>query len=297
MNTLTCSKPTLLERVVETIGELPTSPNVVSAIMGLTSDLNTEITKLSRVLSADQALTAKVLRLSNSPFYGRVRGVGSLDEAIMILGFFTIRSLVVASSAYSMFNKGNDNSHEGRLWAHSLATAMCARITARRVGVKHIEEVFLAGLLHDIGILILLKKMRKDYTGVIKQVNNSGGDLVTVEQDLLGFSHPELGALILDRWNFPPILSQSVRDHHDPSVPESMDEMSDEEKEIVMASHVVCFADELAKSLGHALEDNCTVELDGMPSVRFLHLSPENIIDIATEVEERFSEEQQLFDS
>ena len=297
MNTVSCSKPTLLDRVIETIGELPTSPNVVSAIMGLTSDLNTEITKLSRVLSADQALTAKVLRLSNSPFYGRVRGVGSLDEAIMILGFFTIRSLVVASSAYSMFNKGNDNSYEGRLWAHSLATAMCARITARRVGIKQIEEVFLAGLLHDIGILILLKKMRKDYSGVIKEVNKSGCDLVEVEQNLLGFSHPELGALILDRWNFPPILSHSVREHHDPAVPESLDDLADEDRDMAIAAHIVCFADELSKSLGHALEENYQARLAEMPSVHFLHLAPENIADIATEVEERFAEEQQLFES
>jgi len=296
MNTLTCTKPTLLDRVVETIGELPTSPNVVSAIMGLTSDLNTEITKLSRVLSADQALTAKVLRLSNSPFYGRVRGVGSLDEAIMILGFFTIRSLVVASSAYSMFSKGQSNSPESRLWAHSLATAMCARITARRVGVKHIEEVFLAGLLHDIGILILLKKMRKEYAGVLKEAAATGCDLIEAETNLLGFSHPDLGALILDRWNFPPILSHAVRQHHAPTKGVDDDNASADQKEMTQAAHIVCFADELAKSLGHSLQETCEVRLETLPSVGHLQLSEENITSIAEEVEERFAEEQELFE-
>ena len=134
MNTLTHSNPTLLDRIIETIGELPTSPTVVASVMGMTKDLNTDVTKLSRVLSSDQSLTAKVLRLSNSPFYGRMRGVATLDEAIMILGFFTIRSLVVASSAYSMFNLGGQGGLEYRLWNHSLAAAMCARLTARRTG-------------------------------------------------------------------------------------------------------------------------------------------------------------------
>ncbi|GAB4329533.1 MAG: HDOD domain-containing protein [Candidatus Zixiibacteriota bacterium] len=294
MPTLTPSKPTLLDRIVETIGELPASPTVVSSIMGLTNDLNTDLNQLSRVLSADQSLTAKVLRLSNSPFYGRMRGVATLEEAIMILGFFTIRSLVVASSAYSMFNKNGKGNLESRLWNHSLAAAMGARLVARRAGSKHIEEAFLAGLLHDIGSLIMVKKMRKEYDAVLAEANESNLDLADVERERLGFSHEELGSLILEKWNFPPILSLAVHHHHRP---EALSESGAPavDSETLLATHVVCFADALAKSLGHGICDTQSDDITTLPSARYLHLSPEMIADAAEELEERFAEELKLF--
>ena len=126
---VTKSTPATVQRIVDTIGELPASPAVVGAVMNLTSDLNSTITDITRVLSADQSLTAKVLRLSNSSFYGRAKEVGTLAEAIIILGFFTVRSLVVASSAHSMYCRcnGMDRCNAERLWQHSLSTGIAAR--------------------------------------------------------------------------------------------------------------------------------------------------------------------------
>lgn len=294
MTTLTAFKPTLLDRIVETIGELPASPTVVSSVMGLTNDLNTDINQLSRVLSADQSLAAKVLRLSNSPFYGRMRGVATLEEAIMILGFFTIRSLVVASSAYSMFNRGGSGDMESRLWNHSLAAAMGARLVAKRAGSKHIEEAFLAGLLHDIGSLIMLKKMRKEYDAVLAEANENGNGLAEVEKETLGFSHEELGSLILEKWNFPPILSQAVHYHHRPEELTASAE-TPVDNDTVLATNIVCFADALAKSLGHGIVDEAQVDLTELEAARHLHLSPEATADIAQELEESFAEELKLF--
>ncbi len=296
MTTLTAPNPTLLDRIVETIGELPASPTVVSSVMGLTNDLNTDINQISRVLSADQSLAAKVLRLSNSPFYGRMRGVATLEEAIMILGFFTIRSLVVASSAYSMFNRGGNGDIESRLWNHSLAAAMGARLVAKRAGSKHIEEAFLAGLLHDIGSLIMVKKMREEYDAVLAEANANGNGLADVERDKLGFSHEELGSLILEKWNFPPILSLAVHYHHRPEEITGMDPSAVDD-DTVLNTHIVSFADALAKSLGHAIVDDHGVELAQLQSAHTLHLSPEAIDDVTQELEESFAEELKLFTS
>jgi putative nucleotidyltransferase with HDIG domain len=210
--------PQLLNKIVATIGELPTSPAVVSTVIGLTADLNTEIDKLSRALAADPALTAKVLRLSNSPFYGRSRSVGSLNEAILILGFYTIRSLVVASSTYSLFGRKTESDVARILWDHSLATAMAARIVAARIRHRYVEEAFIVGLLHDIGKLILHQKMHEPYREVIKRVRLERQNFSPIELEQLGFTHSELGSIILARWNFPPFLVDAVGHHHTPEL-------------------------------------------------------------------------------
>ncbi|MEW5875507.1 MAG: HDOD domain-containing protein [Candidatus Zixiibacteriota bacterium] len=285
----------LLERIAATIGELPTSPAVVSAVMGLTADLNTEITKLARALSADPALTAKVLRISNSPFYGRARSVSSLDEAVMILGFFTIRSLVVATSAYSMFKRNGGDGLEHSLWEHSLAVAMGARITARRLNAGHVDEVFLAGLLHDIGVLILLQKMPREYRGILDTARKNDTPLIELEKEKLGFNHVDLGVAMLERWNFPPFLVESIRLYRNPEVVSSNVSPADLET-VKRNAHIVCFADELAKTLGYDFHATIPVEMGGAPCVKALNLSPDCITNITEELTERFAEEQSLFE-
>lgn len=289
------SQPQLLERIATTIGELPTSPTVVSAVMGLTADLNTEIKKLSRALSADPALTAKVLRISNSPFYGRARSVSSLDEAVMILGFFTIRSLVVATSAYSMFKRGGGDGLEHGLWEHSLATAMGARITARRLGLTQVDEVFLAGLLHDIGILILAQKMPRDYRDVLAKAGPGGSGLLDLENGRFGFTHAELGAIMLERWNFPPVLVEMVRYHHDPEAVAGTTAAVDGEL-LLKNTLIVRFADELAQALGHDITESSTTDPVTLAPVAALELSADSVADISVELTERFAEEQSLFE-
>jgi len=296
MKTLDRTKPVLLERVVASIGELPTSPAVVSSVMGLTSDLNTGVETLSQALSSDPALTAKVLRLSNSPFYGRSRSVRSLSEAIMILGFSTIRSLVVATSAHTMFNQGQNKELGEALWQHSLAAAMGARLVAGRIGKRQlIEEFFLGGLLHDIGVLVILKKMPDDFGKILKRVRESGEYRVDVEQDVLGFTHADLGSIVLERWNFPAILSTAVRCHCRPeSFAHTIGGADNGTNELLIA-HGVAFADELARSLGYCFDDWHGTDLMQFPSTAFLGLTADDIVEVSQELSERFAEEQRLF--
>ena len=108
-----------LDRLVSTVGELPASPAILSAVMGMTSNLDTRLDDLTEVLSSDVSLTAQVLKLSNSSFYGRAKEVTTLQEAVPILGFFALRSMVMASAAHTMFSDDNPNSTRSRLWRHS----------------------------------------------------------------------------------------------------------------------------------------------------------------------------------
>jgi len=287
----------LMERVLASIGELPTSPTVVSSVMGLTSNINTGVDKLSQALSADAALTAKVLRLSNSPFYGRARTVRSLNEAIMILGFSTIRSLVVATSTYSMFQHGQNKSLEETLWHHSLATAMAARIIAHRIGKKRlVEEFFLAGLLHDIGILVLLKKMPQEYLRILQQELTTGTDQLELELASFGFTHAELGSLLLERWNFPPTLSAGVKWHCNPELAANCPDSADGGKTELLIAHAISFADEIARSLGFGFDRKGAVELGRPSSAAFLGLSGDTIVEIIQELNDRLAEEHKLFE-
>jgi len=290
MPATTARNPQLLNKIVATLGELPTSPAVVSTVMGLTADLNTEIDKLSRVLAADPALTAKVLRLSNSPFYGRSRSVGSLNEAILILGFFTIRSLVVASSTYSLFGRKTENETARMLWDHSLATAIAARILTARVRSRFVEEAFIVGLLHDIGKLILHQKMPEPYREIVKRVRLERKDFCPAEQDALGFTHCELGSVILSRWNFPPYLVDAVGHHHTPEAASPPREGG------VPLAHVVCFADEMAKTLGYGFIEGYRADLASLPQAAMLGLSPEAIETTQAELKAYYQEEKHLFE-
>ncbi len=284
------SQPQLLDKIVATLGELPTSPAVVSTVMGLTADLNTEINELTRVLSGDPALTAKVLRLSNSPFYGRARTVGSLNEAVMILGFHTIRSLVVASSTYSLFRKGKSEKHGETLWAHSLGTGLAARIVAKHVRHPNVEEAFIVGLLHDIGKLILLQKMPSEYKDVISTVETTPVGFAEAERTALGFDHCQLGSIVLSRWNFPESLCDAVACHHQLESSESAANVQ------APLAFVVALANALAQVSGYGFIEEYSGDLANHPAVDILELDHTEVIALQEELTENYSDEKALFE-
>lgn len=292
MSILSQTQPPVMERIVASVGELPTPPTVVAAVMGLTANLNTEVARLTQTLSKDQALTAKVLRLSNSSFYGRPRTISSLDEAVMILGFDTIRSLVVATSTYTMFKRGENGDLEDVLWHHSLAVANGARIVARRIGNKRSEEIFLAGLLHDIGILVLLKRMPEEFRAILDAEMTAAIPRIELEKVRLGFTHVDLGALILEQWNFPKALTEAVRCHHNP---ESTAKSREPEDGSARIAHVVRLCDELANSLGYGFKKRSGMELSQLQSVDYLGLTVDTITEISEELTQRMTEEEKLF--
>jgi len=296
LTTATQPKPVLLKRVIATLGELPVSQvGVVSTVLRMTADINTEVYKLSHVLSADQALTARVLRMSNSPFYGRMRGVGSLNEAIMILGFYTIRSLVVATSTHAMF-KRDHSEWEKDLWNHSLSVALGARIVARRVDSRTVEEAFLAGLMHDIAILILLQRFPEEYKPVIAEAQLGHETLMDIERRLLGFTHAELGAIILEQWNLPSFLVEVTRFHHDPEASAQEAGSIGGKDGVTRTAHIVHFADEMAKSLGYGFQESPSGNLADLSSASALALTPDTIAQVAEDLSIRFTEESKLFE-
>jgi len=256
--------------------------------MGLTSDLNASVTDISQVLSSDQSLTAKVLKLSNSSFYGRSKDVKTLQEAILILGFFTVRSLVIATSAHSMYMEEDTDGSKGKLWRHSLSAAVAAREIASRTKHPDKEEVFIATLLHDIGKLVLLQKMPVKYAEIVARVEKDRRSFVDEETETLGFTHCDVAALLLDKWSFPTSMITAIQFHH--TLPEI------EQGQPVPIACIVNLGNHIAKTINVGFDDHQVEELADLPSAQALSLDEDDIAEIAEDFEQHYKSELSIFE-
>lgn len=207
-----------LESIVEAVNDLPALPSVVTRVIQLTDDPNSTAQDINNVLNQDQAITARVLRLANSAFYGYTRRINTVTDAVVFMGFKTIRSIVIAASVSDILNQeiaGYALEH-GELWKHSQCTAMAARLIARKVKFPTLDLAYTAGLLHDIGKVILNRTMKEAYFEVVEKVSEGEIPFNQVEDEILGFNHAVVGAKVAAKWNLPDQLVEAIALHHDP---------------------------------------------------------------------------------
>jgi len=208
------SQSLTLDQLVRTIGDLPVAPDVLARALQLTSDTESDIKELARVLSSDQSLSAKVLRLSNSPYYGRLRTVTTVSEALQVLGFDTVRTVTIAASTHIIYRDLAQGSLSRTLWRHSLCTAVGAGKLAESIKMGDKESAYVAGLLHDIGKLVIYARAPHLFEKIVQEVITSGRDFCQVEADLLEFDHSDIASLLLSSWNIPSQLVKAVHFHH-----------------------------------------------------------------------------------
>lgn len=283
-----------VEKIISTVGELPASPAIVSSVMGLTSNLDTDVEQLGKVLSTDQALSAKVLKLSNSSFYGRAKDVGTLKEAILILGFYTLRSLVIASSTHSLYKRKDESQLEQKLWEHSLATAMACRLICKKIRHRQMEEAFIAGLLHDIGKLVLSQKLTGEYDVICGKVESNGAAFIDVEREELGFSHVDVAQLLLSKWNFPTFLTEAICAHHNPE--QAGEEYDPASAKSLPVPFVVQAANNFSKHIDCGFTDFRQVDLTALPLSQAAGFDAKQIEEIIFDLGELFEAEKHLFD-
>jgi putative nucleotidyltransferase with HDIG domain len=276
----------MLDKIVATIGDLPATPAIIATLMNLTSDINTDIEKITKAIMADQSLTAKVLKMSNSSFYGRAREVKTLKEAIVILGFMTLHSLVIATATQALYQKTVDDGVTGKLWEHGFATAIASRLIAQKAGFPFIDEAFVAGLLHDIGKLVLVQKMPSDYRKLVTEVEAMQGSFVKVEDAIFGFTHTQVGSLLLQKWSFPQELIDAVEQHHQPEA------IDGESRNLTFIIHVGNF---MAKKLDIGFNDFAPDDLTELDSIKALDIDPSRLEEIQMTLKEHFEEEKELF--
>ena len=205
------------QELISTLGDLPPLPQVAAQVLRLAADPDSTTDELRRVISTDLALTAQILKIANSAMFGMVREVKTLTQAIMTLGFSTIKSVVIASSAKNLYSRGGTGLQERVLWEHALVTALAGRAYGRCFRNPRVEEVFLGGLMHDIGKSVMGIKFSDRYSALVRSIYNGEADCLESELDLFGFDHTMVGEALLMSWNLPSSLVNAVRWHHDPA--------------------------------------------------------------------------------
>ena len=208
--------PITPQELIANLGDLPPLPQVAAQVLRLAADPDSTTEELQKVITTDQALTAQILKIANSAMFGMVREVKTLTQAIMTLGFSTIKSVVIASSAKNLYSRGGTGLQERLLWEHALVSALSARAYAKSFRSPRVEEAFLGGLMHDIGKSVMGIKFPERYGALVRTIYNEEVDGLEAELDTFGFDHAMVGEAILRSWNLAPSLERCVRYHHDP---------------------------------------------------------------------------------
>ncbi len=202
--------------------DLPTIPVMMSRILQVLDDEKATTRKMEELILHDQSLSARILKYANSPLYAFRSEVKTISHAITLLGLNLVRSLAVGMSIFDSFTRGarSESAHLNKLWMHSYGVGVLSqRIWGRRSTRKDGEFAFLCGLLHDLGKVVYFKKATTHYSYVFAQERTGKEPYITaVEQEYYGISHAPLGAILAERWGFPPALCFVIRRHH--SAPE-----------------------------------------------------------------------------
>lgn len=217
----TTTVPDKYKAIVEGLGQVPTLPAIVARALEILNQANASADQAARLIGQDLALSAKVLRLANSAFYGIPRTISSVDQAIVILGFQTVRSLVMSASVMKILGKGGKGSLDRKgVWRHSVATALAARLLSRKLGRRlglDTEALFMAGLLHKIGVMILDSAVQSEYEAVLKNAGSEGApSLPEIERTLLGTDHAAIGGMLCEKWGLPDELRSPIAHHITP---------------------------------------------------------------------------------
>ncbi|WAR46362.1 HDOD domain-containing protein [Methylomonas rapida] len=201
--------PANISEVLDRIQKLPSLPGIVMEILESINNDDADIAQLSMKIANDQAIVARILRVANSPFYGLSGKIDSISRAISILGFNSLRGLVMAASIINVLPHQEKSLDWTTFWRHSIATAVCAKVLAKHAGLNP-ETAFTAGLLHDIGKLAIgvyfPRLFQLDDTCTMASLQR--------EQAALGFDHATLGGEVAKRWHFPVAIQQAIGLHH-----------------------------------------------------------------------------------
>ncbi|MFP4520588.1 MAG: HDOD domain-containing protein [Fibrobacterota bacterium] len=231
-----------LKQITDKITGLPTLPTVITRITQLMQNPHTTADEVGKAITTDQSLASKVLKLVNSAFYGFPGRINTITHAIVILGFNTVKNIVLTASIFEVFGGRDSDSFDiEKFWLHSIACGATSKTIAEHLKLKSAEECFISGLLHDIGKLIFDQYVNEDFAKVVKAASKKNILIKDAENEMMGVSHNEIGGWLCNKWKLPDDLRNAVQYHHSP-------ELADDK---TMTTTITHFSDVLVKALNY----------------------------------------------
>lgn len=261
-------------------GALPTLPMIHSQLQRVVSDPESSAEDAARVISFDAGLTASLLRLVNSSFYGFPSRIETISRAVALVGTTQLTSLAMGTTVIGLFNDHpEDLINLERFWRHSVATGVLAGNLARRAGEREPERLFVAGLLHDVGLLLMYRAIPDECRRVQRFIRERGALLHQAEMNILGFDHAMLGGMMLRKWNLPYPLVNAVLRHHSPDRSPGHAEPA-----------LIHVANVLAASMDSAPGGEPFIQPLNIPAWEATGLAPDDLDQAARESEEQIAE-------
>lgn len=267
---------------------LPVLPQIVTQVLGVANKNDSTIRDLEKIIETDTAIAGKILRVANSAYYGTGGHCATLSNAVSMLGFNTIRALMVSLAYYQLTasNASSEHFSKSELWKHGLAVATGCSIIGKIIMPLETEELFIAGLLHDVGYMLMDMYSPRDLDRVIKAARVESKPVHEMEETLLGWGHTDAGEVLARKWNLPPMIAAAIIYHHKPIMAE----------ENQKTAAIVGLSDHLAHECGFTNSagaaqrelDPFILETLEMPEDQ-LNITRELIVDEVVKVQEAYS--------
>jgi uncharacterized domain HDIG len=256
--------------------------SILRKILGIIEDPKVSLQKISDFVASDPTLTARILKMVNSPVYGFPGRISSVNHAMLILGLNALKGLLIGVSVFEVMKKNMVG-----LWEHSLSSAIYARIIATRKNLSSPEEISVAALLHDIGKVILLIAFKEDYEKIIQSVMAKERFLHELENEYFGITHAEVGGFVAKKWNFPLKLTEPIMNHHRPQL----------SKNFELETAIVHLSNILTLSRGIGYSGDIFVNPVNVSVWNLLDFKYEDIKDIFREAEDPITSSKEIFAS
>lgn len=270
---------------------LPTIPAIAGQLLSLPDWDNVNLDILADIISKDVALSSKILRAANSPFYGCSHNITTISQALVILGLRAIISLVFSFSLLKIYPErlGGQFDYAG-FWTRSLNTAVASRELAQVAGLRTEEEAFIAGLLQDVGVLVIGQSVSSIYESINGKTPSGRSPILEVERECLGTDHVEVARILFDKWNLPPSLRIPILYHHDPEKAEGADNQT---LLSIRIQHIAGLLGEWLYAV--APDDRSLEELIGIAKKQ-LNISPRELEAVMYRVDIQMEEVSNLFE-
>lgn len=283
----------IIGSAIKGISHIATLPEITLKIIELVEDPSSTAQDLHSIISNDPALCSRILKVVNSAFYGLPRQIGSINRAIVLLGLNAVKNIAIAASLTKLFRGGDlcSNFSARDLWVHSIATGACSKLMCDELRLGLPDEAFLAGLMHDIGIMVEMQAMRKNFVELFEKLcfdaeGTPTNDMLTTEREVFGADHQAFGAGLCDAWKFPKSFAYVAGHHHDPMA------LPPEGRRLAA---IVYLADRVTARLGYGFRADL-INLEPDPAVLdVLGMTEEQLATVAEGLPEVYEEVEATF--